>query len=105
LIADPYGFTSTCPGLVPQTPCFLYYSRFTTKSSYYYAGTLIAFAVVSIVISLQQWVSYDILRKKVDLYTDNKKKYSRMFFNLYDWRYAKDGFEGWSQAASGRRNV
>ena len=95
VVTIPYGYTETCPGIVSSTPCFLYYSRFATSAAYYYSGTLLVFVFVSIIISVQQWVSYDILRKKVELYTDNKKRFSRMFFNFYDWRYAKSGFEGW----------
>jgi hypothetical protein len=58
-IYQPYDYTSTCPGMFP-TPCFMFFSRFTSQSDNYYSMTLMGFAVAGTMISIQQWVAYDI---------------------------------------------
>ncbi|TNV73050.1 hypothetical protein FGO68_gene1359 [Halteria grandinella] len=86
-------------------PCLLYYSRFDRLSDNYYSITLILFAIVSLMISVHEWVQFDVIRKKRDLYEDKKKKYSRMVLNMWDWRNAKDNFEGRQQIGQIRVNL
>lgn len=93
LATTGYSYSSLCPGMFSM-PCILYYSRFDRLSDNYYSITLILFAVVSLMISVYEWVQFDLIRKKRDLYEDKKKKYSRMFLNMWDWRNAKNNFEG-----------
>lgn len=94
-----YSYTEMCPGMFSM-PCFLYYSRFDSSGDIFYSATLILFAVLSLIISISEWVKFDIFRKKKELYEDKKKKYSKMFLNAWDWRNAHTGFEGAQQAAA-----
>lgn len=93
LATTSYSYSALCPGMFSM-PCLLYYSRFDRLSDNYYSITLILFAVLSLMVSVSEWVSFDLIRKKRDLYEDKKKKYSRMFLNMWDWRQATANFEG-----------
>ena len=79
-------------------PCFLFYSRFDKDSDHLFALSLIAFMVLGIFISIYKWIQFDLLIKKRELYEDKKKKYSKLFFNMWDWRTANTNFEGRSLA-------
>jgi hypothetical protein len=86
-----------CPGAFPM-PCFLFYSRFDKDSDHLFALSLISFMVIGMFISIYKWIQFDLLRKKRELYEDKKKKYSKLFFNMWDWRTANTNFEGRSLA-------
>ena len=75
-------------------PCLLFYSRFDKDSDHLFAISLIAFMVIGMFISIYKWIQFDLLRKKRELYEDKKKKYSKLFFNMWDWRTVDTGFEG-----------
>ena len=75
-------------------PCFLFYSRFDKDSDHLFAVSLIAFMVIGMFISIYKWIQFDLLRKKRELYDDKKKKYSKLFFNMWDWRTTDTNFEG-----------
>ena len=79
-------------------PCFLFYSRFDKDSDHLFALSLIAFMVLGMFISIYKWIQFDLLIKKRELYEDKKKKYSKLFFNMWDWRTANTNFEGRSLA-------
>ena len=75
-------------------PCLLFYSRFDKDSDHLFGISLIAFMVIGMFISIYKWIQFDLLRKKRELYEDKKKKYSKLFFNMWDWRTVDTGFEG-----------
>jgi hypothetical protein len=79
-------------------PCFLFYSRFDKDSDNLFALSLISFMVIGMFISIYKWIQFDLLRKKRELYEDKKKKYSKLFFNMWDWRTTNTNFEGRSLA-------
>jgi hypothetical protein len=77
-------------------PCILFYSRFDAYSDHLYAVSLIAFMVFGMIISVYKWVQFDLLRKKRELYEDKKKKYSKIFFNIWDWKNTGNQYEALS---------
>jgi hypothetical protein len=93
IVVYDYSYPEMCPGAFPM-PCLLFYSRFDKDSDHLFAISLIAFMVIGMFISIYKWIQFDLLRKKRELYEDKKKKYSKLFFNMWDWRTVDTGFEG-----------
>ena len=85
-------FKDTCTGFY-NMPCFIYYSRFDDLTDNYYSSTLIAFVVLGLMITIYKWVSFGMLRKKMNLYADKKHAYSCIMLNLWDFRTAKTNFD------------
>eukprot|EP00347_Sterkiella_histriomuscorum_P001018 403373654 len=80
-----YDFTSFCSTGIFKMPCFTFYSRFHTDDEFYYSLTLELFIIIGIFMSLYKWVQFDLLKKERSLYEDQKKKFSKIFFNMWDW--------------------
>ena len=55
-----------------------------------------AFMVFGMIISVYKWVQFDLLVKKRELYEDKKKKYSKIFFNIWDWKNSGNEYEALS---------
>ena len=34
---------------------------------------------------LQKWASFDLMKRKMNLYDDHRKKFSKLYFNTWDW--------------------
>jgi hypothetical protein len=52
--------------------------------------------VLGMITSVYKWIQFDILRNKRELYEDKKKKYSKIFFNIWDWRTTGNEYEAMS---------
>jgi hypothetical protein len=104
LINLKYSYSELCPGMF-KMPCFLYYSRFDSGSDTYYSLTLILFALLCSVLTINKWISFDIERKRKELYEDKKKKFSKHFFNLWDWSSGTSSFEGKQRISSVRLEI
>ena len=51
-----------------------------------YSATLIAFIIFGIISTLYEWVQFDLQKKEQDLYEDTRKKFSKMFFDCWNWQ-------------------
>jgi hypothetical protein len=80
-----------CAGVF-DTPCFLFYSHFHSDIAILYTGTLIGFIIFGIISTLYEWVQFDLQKKEQDLYEDRRKKFSKLFFDSWNWQM-DNGFE------------
>jgi len=74
-----------CSTGIFKMPCFTFYSRFHSDHEFYYSLTLELFVLIGIFLCLFKWVQFDLIKKERGLYEDSKKKFSRLFINLWDW--------------------
>jgi hypothetical protein len=104
LVDNDYGYSTICSGDLP-VPCFLLYSRFDPDNDQFYALSLMLFMIFGLTISVYKWVSFDVLRKKRELYEDKKMKFSKIFLNCWDWKTANNNYEARELATATRMEL
>ena len=62
LSAYQHDYSDLCTSV--YIPCFFFYSRFHTNYAVVYSAMFIVFAVVSLFLILNKWVTFDILRRR-----------------------------------------
>jgi hypothetical protein len=63
------------------------------------------FMIFGLTISVYKWVSFDVLRKKRELYEDKKMKFSKIFLNCWDWKTANNNYEARELATAMRMEL
>lgn len=84
IIGYDYDYNDICEGIIPL-PCIVYYSRFALDRSFAYSCTLASFVIIGVILCLYEWQQFDLIKKERELYEDRKIKFSKLFFNAWNW--------------------
>jgi hypothetical protein len=50
-----------------------------------YSITLALLVIIGIMLCLYEWVQFDLMKQKRELYEDRKIKFSKLLFNAWNW--------------------
>jgi hypothetical protein len=72
-------------------PCFLFYSRVTSKEESAFSITYLTMTSMILYLLMMKYISYNKLRQNSKLYDQRTTKFSQFFFNSWDWSTKSKG--------------
>lgn len=66
-------------------PCVVFYSHFHQNEDFVFTITYLSFGLIGLFITLYKWVKFDIIKKQGELYENQNIKFSKDFFNSWDF--------------------
>ena len=69
--------------------CFMLYSRFSSKEAFTFSISAIIFVSLGLVLILYKWIKSDYAAKESTMLGVSDRKFSTIFFNMWDFRNSK----------------